>query len=74
MASVETTWDWVSSVPVANSTGTAIAGWYEGAKNCCGLTNYAFQAVESTVKVATSVAQPVVKKFEGKSKQFKPEY
>ena len=65
MSSVESTWDWLSSVPLANSTGTTIVGWYEGVKNYTALTNYAFQTVESTVKVASSVAQPVVKKLEG---------
>ena len=66
MSCPTTTWDWISSVPLANSAGTTVYGWYDGVKNRCSLTNYALTKVETAVKVAAGVTQPVVKKVEGK--------
>ena len=58
------TYDWLSSLPMASSTGSAVYSWYESSKNCCRVSKYALGTVECSVKYAAETAAPLVKKLD----------
>ena len=63
-----TTYEWLSSLPLATSASTAVYNMYEGSKNYNCVTQYAVGRMESSVKMAASVVAPVVKKLDKPSK------
>lgn len=62
------TYDWLSSLPMASSAGSTVYSWYENSKNCCRVSQYALGTVESSVKYAAETAAPLVKRLDGPSK------
>ena len=58
------TYDWLSSLPMASSAGSTVYSWYENSKNCCRVSKYALGTVECTVKYAAETAAPLVKKLD----------
>ena len=62
------TYDWLSSLPMASSAGSTVYSWYENSKNCCRVSKYALGTMESSVKYAAETAAPLVKKLDGPSK------
>jgi len=58
------TYDWLASLPLASSAGSAVYSWYEGSKKCCRLSEFAIGTVESSVKYAAGTAAPIVKKLD----------
>ena len=54
------TYEWLASVPVLSSAGSAVYGWYEGSKNYTRASKYALDSVESSVKYVADSAASVV--------------
>lgn len=67
-ASPATTYEWLSTLPMAASAGSAVSYWYEGSKNYNCVTQYALGTVESSMKMAASTVAPVVLKLNVPSK------
>ena len=63
-----TTYQWLSSLPMAASAGAAVYGLYEGSKNYSCVTQYALGTMESSLKIAASTVAPVVRKLDKPSK------
>lgn len=68
MKPATTVGEWLSSLPLAASAGSAVSSFYEGSKNYNCVTQYALGTVESSVKVAASAIAPVVKSLDKPSK------
>ena len=60
--------EWLSSIPLAASAGSAVSNIYEGSKNYNCVTQYALGTVESSIKLAASAISPVVKSLDKPSK------
>lgn len=67
-ASPATTYEWLCTLPMATSAGSAVSSFYEGSKNYNCVTQYALGTVESSVKKAASTVAPVVQKLDRPSK------
>ncbi len=63
-----TTYEWLSSLPLAAKAGNTVYNIYEGSKNYNCVTQYALGTVESSVKMAASAVSPVVKRMDKPSK------
>lgn len=64
-ASPATTYEWLCTIPMATSAGSAVSSLYETSKNYNSVTQYALGTVETSVKKAASTVAPVVHKLDG---------
>lgn len=67
----ETTYGWLSSLPLAASAGAAVCNIYAGSKNYNSVTQYALGTMESSAKRAASAVAPIVKRLDAPSKSLK---
>ena len=62
------TYEWLCTIPVAASAGSAVYNLYNSSKNYNSVSQYAIGTVENSVVKAASIVAPVVQKLNRPSK------